>query len=453
MKKIVNKTVLSLIFLAFTFSGCVQDDDFDTPEITFEEPNLTVTNSIQDIKDIYLATDEDPTDFELPPPVLITDSLIIEGYVISSDKTGNFYKELIIQSSPENPEAGISIQTDASDLYTFFEPGRKVYVSLKGLYVGEDGGVITIGDLYGAEVGRMDNLEFEQHVFRSGETAEIVPTVITLDQVSDAKVNTLVTFENMQFPSGLVGEHYGNLDDTFTVNREVESCVTGQTIILRNSGFASFKNELLPEGQGSITAVLSKFNADYQLYIRDTEDINFDQPRCDALFEENFEEINITGPGEVIDLPEWTNVNVSGGEWKWDAREYSDNTYAQISAYNSNENPMHVWLITPGIDLSGLSNSATFRFDSKDGHNNGEGLKVYVSTDFSGDVTAATWTELNVDIATGSTNGYAAEFTPSGNVDLSSYDGQTVYFGFEYLGSDNGITTTYQIDNIEVSAN
>ncbi len=452
MKKIVNTRFLSLLLLVFTLASCVQDDDFKTPEINFDEPDPTVDSSIMAVKAMYTLTDEDPNDDELPPPVLIESDLVLEGYVVSSDQEGNFYKELIIQNSPENPEAGISILTDATDMYTFFEPGRKVYVKLKGLYVGEDGGVIKLGNLYGAEVGRLNNLEFEEHVLRSGVTEEIVPTVISFDQVTDEKLNTLVTFENMQFPSGLVGQSYGNLDDTFTVNRNVESCLTGESIILRNSGFANFKDKLLPEGQGTITAVLSKFNSDYQIFIRDPKDISFDQPRCDALFQEDFEEITTTGPGAVIDLPGWTNVNISGGNWKWDAREFNGAKYAQISAFNSGENPMKVWLVTPGIDLSGVT-GGEFQFSSKDGHNNGEALKVYISTDFSGDVTTATWTQLNVDIATGSTNGYAAESTPSGNIDLASYVGSTVYFGFEYIGSSNGITTTYQIDNIKVTAN
>ena len=44
-------------------------------------------------------------------------------------------------------------------------------------------------------------------------------------------------------------------------------------------------------------------------------------------------------------------------------------------------------------------------------------------------------------------------FVPSGDVDLSAYAGQTVYIAFRYLGADGGITTTYQIDNVSLTAN
>lgn len=94
--------------------------------------------------------------------------------------------------------------------------------------------------------------------------------------------------------------------------------------------------------------------------------------------------------------------------------------------------------------------SPTLTFATNDGFNNGEALTVKISTDYEGDVTTATWTDLTATISTGNTNGYGASFTPSGDVDLSAYAGQVVYIAYQYLGGSNGITTTYQIDNVSV---
>ena len=44
----------------------------------------------------------------------------VEGYVVSSDATGNFYKKLIIQDKSESPTAGIEIvlnKTSLSETY------------------------------------------------------------------------------------------------------------------------------------------------------------------------------------------------------------------------------------------------------------------------------------------------------------------------------------------------
>ena len=81
-------------------------------------------------------------------------------------------------------------------------------------------------------------------------------------------------------------------------------------------------------------------------------------------------------------------------------------------------------------------------------------MTAFISTDFDGDVTAANWTEITgVTYSTGNTDGYGDEFMPSGDVDLSAYAGQIVYIAFRYLGADGGITTTYQIDNVSLTAN
>src|SRR5690606_24250644 len=54
---------------------------------------------------------------------------------------------------------------------------------------------------------------------------------------------------------------------------------SGATIILRNSGYADFADQIVPEGSGSITVVLSTFFATHQLYIRDENDVQFNNPR------------------------------------------------------------------------------------------------------------------------------------------------------------------------------
>src|SRR5690606_30546958 len=274
MKTIKNIKLLSVLFFAgLVTMSCVKDDDFDTPEINTDEPNVTVNTNIESVKDFY-------NGFE---PVLITNGgipMYMEAYVVSSDETGNFYKTLVIQDSPENPQHGISISTESTDMYTLFEPGRKIYVRVDGLYSGEFAGLPTLGVLNGEEVGRMSIIEFEERVLRSNEVAELVPNIRTLNGVTNGDLNTLVAFENVQVSDNDLGEPYGNLNNTFSVNRTITNCERTAQIIMRNSGFADFKNEIMPEGNGQLTAVMSIFNNDYQVFIRSTADVNFDQERC-----------------------------------------------------------------------------------------------------------------------------------------------------------------------------
>ncbi|WGF93337.1 DUF5689 domain-containing protein [Aequorivita marisscotiae] len=456
--KNIKQLVSLLLLICAIAAACVQDDDYKIPDVNVEEPNVVVNENIISIKERYRGYE--------PKIIEAGDGsnreLYIEAYVISSDETGNIYKSLVIQDKPENPTAGVAISTNATDLYTKYEPGRKIYFRVDGLYIGRYAELPTIGTQDGDEIGRINIEDFEERILRSTETDSLIPQIVTISEAADndnnaALLNTLVKFEDVQFPDGLAGvAHYANPDNTYGVNRDVENCES-ELIALRTSGFADFKGILLPEGNGSITAILSRFNDDVQLIIRDIDDVQMEGERCDEggggtggaidlPFSENFE----NQPADVpVTMEGWANINVNDGAKLFMVEEHEANKYTQMSAYNSNENPCEVWLVTPGLILPSDS-SPTLTFETNDGFYNGVGLFVKISTDFIDDVLTATWTELNANISSGHTSSYGSEFTPSGNVDLSAYAGQVVYIAFQYLGASNGVSTTYQIDTISV---
>lgn len=455
MKKLKNIKLLSfLFFVGLIATSCVHDDDFSVPEIIVEEPNVNVNTDILSLK--ALLDENNPVNVKIEAGDGSEEPMYMEAYVISSDESGNIYKQLFVQNAPENPSGGLVISTNATDLYTKLEPGRKIYFRVDGLYVGQYAGLPSIGVQDGNQIGRIGVEDFNERLLRSTVSTELVPRIIPISEAGNpVRLATLVKFENVQFPRGIAGvEHYGNPDDNFGVNRNVEDC-DGNTITTRTSGFSDFKNLTLPEGNGNLTAVLSSFNGTIQLLIRATDDVQFNGERCnnvDALpipFSQDFEGQD-PGTGNAVSIPGWTNVNVNGGSRIWEVRAFDDNNYAQTSAFSSNENPYETWLVTPGLILPEGS-SPTLTFGTKDGFNNGNALTVKISTDFAGDVASATWTTLNATISTGNTNGYGANFVSSGDIDLSAYAGQVVYVGYQYVGSSNGVTTTYQIDNVSVT--
>ena len=57
---------------------------------------------------------------------------------------------------------------------------------------------------------------------------------------------------------------------------------------------------------------------------------------------------------------------------------------------------MTVWLITPEIDLDGSSDEI-LTFQTKDAYNNGDGLEILISSNFTGNPSSATWTALDAD--------------------------------------------------------
>jgi endonuclease I len=166
------------------------------------------------------------------------------------------------------------------------------------------------------------------------------------------------------------------------------------------------------------------------------------------IFYEYFE---TSTPEAPIDINSWI-LHEEAGAKTWEGREFESNKYAQMSAYSTGETSNIAWLITPEIDLTSII-SATFSFISKDAYNNGEPVEVFISTNYSGtgDPSSATWSELSATFATGSSSGYADNFTESGEININSYCGNTVFIGYKYTGGDPSLTTTMQIDNVLIT--
>ncbi len=278
MKNIFKQNLKALLILLgfISVTSCVHDDNWDTPNVACQAENVTPNATISDVLAVT------PTG-EIKQ---ITTDMVFEGYVISSDEHGNFYTTLVLQDSPDNPTAGISIAIDKRDMYTEFPVGKKVYVKAKGLFVAQDHGVYKLGTAYtltygGVGIGRISPEKTKECIIASCDApSEIVPKVVDMSTYSDADVNILVKFENVQFAQSDLCSTYA-YEGVSGVNKYIEDC-SGRDIILRNSGYADFASQRVPAGKGTIVAVMSKYNSDFQLYIRDTNDVQFNDPRCDG---------------------------------------------------------------------------------------------------------------------------------------------------------------------------
>ncbi|WP_203295275.1 DUF5689 domain-containing protein [Luteirhabdus pelagi] len=414
--------------------------------------SLEITTTIGEIRDMYNGS----TMVFAPGS-----ETVFEGYVVSSDQAGNFFKNIFIQDSPVNPTAAIQILADDNDLFQAYPPGSKVIVRADGLYLGESFGVLSLGFPDGDFIGRIEQGQVGNYVINTGENATIVPTPAMVGangltiEVEDngqttevpAPEGILVDVQSVQVVPGEVGQAYAFYAGTDSANRTVESCITDNTIILRNSGFADFASLPFPTGQGNIVAVNSEYNGTPQLVIRDENDVNLDGDRCDPIEGFFFEDFESYSDINGLEAAGWTNVNVSGGSTEWLIGSFDNNKYAQISGFNSGASEIDVWLVTPAINMDSTENE-NLTFDVQTNFDTGEILTLYYSTDFAGDPTTATWTQLNVNIPSGPSSGFGT-FQNVGNVDVSNLSGD-VYFGFFYEGSDPSDTTRYHVDNVSV---
>lgn len=467
---------LSFIMIAFAITSCVEDGEFSLPNITVEEPNITANSSITAVKSAL------KQEFTSNDNIVYTfregNNLYLEGYVVSSDATGNFYKKLVIQDSPDNPTAGLEIILNKTSLSETYDVGRKVYVFLDGLSVSYDDGEFNVdptnnvvgkyilGTLDGDVVDDIPSTDVVKHIFRSGTVADIVPTTVAMADITGDHISTMIQLPTAQFLKTDLGKTFaGEANDEFDGFRSIFECDTEKTIPLQTSTFASFKSNVVPSGKGAASFVLSKdYRSEFLVAIANTPaDLVFTNPeRCDppvlecgtgsvggstVLLDEDFEGIfNTAG----ITSAGWTNVNVNGGATLYSSRSFSGNRYVQISAFRTGENPLEVWLVSPQIDLD-TTTDEELTFSTATGYDNGKALTAYVSSDFTGDVSTATWIKLDAVLSEGPSSGYNS-FISSGSVNISCLTGN-VHVAFKYEGSDSGVTTTFQVDNVKITGN
>lgn len=276
---------LSLLAIGITVS-CVQDDQFDLPETTILDPELNgEIVTIASVQAAYLqAVMAGETTFTFEGT-----NTFMSGFVISNDEGGNFFEEIIMQDVTKDPKAGIKVLIDVNPLFTKYEVGRKVFIKLDGLTVGEDSGVITLGALGEGGVTKISAPTEDAYIIRSSEKDTIIPTVKTISEITFNDLNTLIQLPNAQFAESDIDLSFSNEPgDEFDGDRTIESCsADGGSILFQTSTFADFRGINLPDGSGSLTAVLSKtfFGDAYALNVRTPEDINFDgTDRCEPKF-------------------------------------------------------------------------------------------------------------------------------------------------------------------------
>ena len=431
------KLILATALFSTLFS-CINNDNYSEPDLTGECVDLTATKTIQDVALVATSTAQlwDSN----------TDS-IMEAYVTSSDEGGNFYKSVSMISI--DGTKGFSMPIDAYNLYTKYEPGRKVYINLNGRHFANNSLTSTteIGSLYnGTQVGRVSGVEYEAAVKR-GCTKVSEETLVNHMTIAQAKNNAnlhkLIEFDAVQFADESLGKTYFdktlNPSPTWTATNHIIKDASGASIIVRVSEFATFSTKSIPSGNGKIRGVLTKYNNDYQFMIRTENDVKLTNDRVVPLFEESF-----------ANFAAWTKYSVTGAQvWVVDPTYGNPGACAKMTGFASSVNNANEdWLISPAINLSAVT-SATLTFDNVCKFA-GNDIEVFISSNYSGSgaPSAATWTPLTANLDTNVTGSYI--WKPSGAINISALTGNSnVRVAFKYTSTSTA-SKTWEIDNVKV---
>jgi hypothetical protein len=454
MKTNILKSFFAITSLAFIATSCV-DDDYKTPTFDCIETTLVKNKEVADIPASAIVTRYAADD-------------IIEAYVVSSDKEGNFFKSVSFQTL--DGSKAFSVPMDIEATFATFDVGRKVLIKMQGLYTDISNGGMRIGGLFvtssgTASVGRLTRTQVRAALFSSctvKNESELVQNVSLVDLQNDIYINRLIELNNVQFTTAALDKtYYDANNDIGGATNHFLSDNLGSTIVFRTSSFAAFAGRPVQTGSGKVTGILTKFGDTYQFVARYESDIQLGAPRFDLLapsFSENFEGIGNTGNNAFVNLPGWTNVSMNNAlttAERWEARIFSNNKYAQMSAFGTGESNLDIRLITPALTLSNGGGNF-LKFGMKTSFFNGVALTVWYSTDYNGAGTVAavnnaTWTQLNTNVPSITDTSFATNFY-SIFANLTPLAGQTVYISFRYQGSTTApvVTTTYQVDNVQL---
>ncbi|AZA52982.1 DUF5689 domain-containing protein [Chryseobacterium sp. G0201] len=434
IKKYFN-LVTGIAFAAISITSCVQKDEWETPPIKCENK--------------FAATNITMAAFKAQAPttgyILINTDQIFDGYVVSSDENGNFYKTISFQDKPENPTVGLQIEVDRASNYADFPVGAHIRINARGLRLGTDRGAVKIGSVdQSFDIGRIPGSLVSRYV--SGvctgnglDIAAMKPLELaTLKIAQDEKyINMLVKVPNVQFAAGEIGKKYLNYVAGAGVDTDRNIVdQSGNTTIIRNSGFASFGSTLVPEGKGDLTFVVSRYITSWQMLIRSTKDVNFGGKR---FFFESFD-------GTLTD--NWDAVSVTGAQI-WNIQQFGNpkpcvvmNGFAGVN--NSNED----WLISKDISLQGFT-SASLSFET-DVRYAGNPIEVFVTDNYSGNPTTTTWTPLSAILDPN--NAQFNTWTYSGDISLNAFANKNVRIAFKYTSTTTA-AATWELDNVRVVGN
>ena len=277
---------------------------FDDPGLVTPVAQLKPNTTIAEFKSIFA---DEPN--QLCPYKEDGTPYIISGRVISSDATGNIYQSLCIQDET----SAMTFAIRRAGLYDYYHLGQEVVVNLSDLWVGQYNYLMQIGWLGESSTGvaqmsRVDFTVFQTHTELNGVPEPSVRYVdygatypddsmyciiSEIDRLPSAPgedfynlQGQLVEFRNVSFEDG--GElTYAPYQEN--ANRYILQEGNSLKLCVRNSGYATFYNDVLPEGTGTVRGILSYYASDpsyattdgsingWQLLIRSLDDVEFDE--------------------------------------------------------------------------------------------------------------------------------------------------------------------------------
>lgn len=195
-------------------------------------------------------------------PRLITDDLVIEGEVVSSDRYGALPGQLVLQDAT----GGITVLIDASRLYKTFAMGDRVRVWCRGLTLGGYGGSVRLGGESERDwqVGHLSEAEWAEHSLWVSRGEGVEHTTRQISTLGPEDMGRYVRIPNVRVVCG--GEPWPEEGVTESV-AVVDHLLPSDTLQVRVTGHREIVERCLPDRVCTLWGVADYFAGDYQVTI------------------------------------------------------------------------------------------------------------------------------------------------------------------------------------------
>jgi hypothetical protein len=350
----------------------------------------------------------------------------------------NIYIQGIITLTPEfknlpsfvayiqDSTAAICLTVTGTNTFTM---NSEVKIFCRGLNFTLYNGLLQFGDISIGDQSEVVTLTPEP----------IVPVPVTLDEILAGKHQAeYVSIGGVQFKD----------PGTFSGSKILTDCNSVTDLYTRSD--ATFSGQTLPTGNGILKGIASVYTS-RQILLRDPAELAMTGNRCGVpsviYISQDFNTLTTNGTN-VSSLADWKTYSEAGTKTWFSYKTSTLGPFIETTAFGSGQASVIVWMIAPQIDLTTGVNPYV-QFESADGYDNGATLELFASKDYTGSATpwVSTWTKLEFTRPPVNTSGYSS-FVSSGQVDLSAFNGNTVYVAWVYKGGVPAKTTTWEVDNV-----
>ena len=191
-------------------------------------------------------------------------SLVVEGVVTSTDRLGEFERELII----EDESGGISIAIESAELYRRYPIGSRLQIYCNGLTLYNFGGRIELGnerDAYLRNGIHIDHLERYIRLLTPTE-GDPAPTIKSITTIAPSDVGRYVRLDRVHFvEQGLWCAE--DADGKPVATEHPIQDESGAQFWVRPLPPCHYAKEPLPAGKGSLYGIIDYFNGRYTLRV------------------------------------------------------------------------------------------------------------------------------------------------------------------------------------------